>query len=248
VPHVFALLFAFVLTPTPSPTISPLPSAVVQWYAARGAAVSGLDPALVRAVIDEESGGDPRAVSKAGAVGMMQLEPETAGDCGIHNRFNPLENVECGSKTLAYLVRRYGIERGLASYNFGAGNVRSIGGHFSDLPTETQGYVKGVILEYDALQHLTLIAQAPPTPALSCASEHPCHRERGDAIADRAYDVEGSVEMLLFDSLLLDSDSMCSPEGIAYGFAAPSASLSAYAPSSLGTAIESVSALANETD
>lgn len=163
------MLFAFVLTPTPSPTISPLPSAIVQWYAARGAAASGLDPALVRAVIDAESGGDPRAVSKAGAIGMMQLEPQTAGDCGIHNRFDPLQNVECGSKTLAYLVRRYGIEQGLASYNFGAGNVGSIDGHFSKLPVETQGYVKDVILEYDELQHLTLTAHAPRAPTVDVA-------------------------------------------------------------------------------
>lgn len=156
-----AIVAAGLAVPTPSPTISPLPSRVVQWYARRGALASGLDVSLVRAVIDAESGGDPSAVSKAGAIGMMQLLSDTASDCGIHDRFDPSDNVDCGSRTLAYLVHRYGIESGIAAYNFGAGNVESAGGHFSKLPQETQTYVKNVVEEYDELQHESLEAQAP---------------------------------------------------------------------------------------
>jgi hypothetical protein len=157
-----ALMLALVIdAPTPSPTISPLPSPIVQWYAQRGAEESGLDPALVRAVIDAESGGDPKAVSKAGAVGLMQLAASTAGDCGIHNRFDPLENVECGAKTLGYLVRHYGVATGIAAYNFGSGDVDLVGDHLSKMPVETQTYVKDVIEDYDALQHDALEAQTP---------------------------------------------------------------------------------------
>ncbi|MBV8374237.1 MAG: lytic transglycosylase domain-containing protein [Candidatus Eremiobacteraeota bacterium] len=159
------MLAMIIDAPTPSPTISPLPSAVVQWYAQRAAAQSGLDPALVRAVIDAESGGDPKAVSKAGAIGMMQLAAATAGDCGIHDRFDPMQNVDCGAKTLGYLVHRYGITTGIAAYNFGSGDVDSVGNHLSKMPAETQTYVKNVIEEYDLLQHTTLDVLAPAAPA-----------------------------------------------------------------------------------
>ena len=157
------MLIAVINAPTPSPTISPLPSPVVQWYAQRGAEVSGLDPALVRAVIEAESGGDPKAVSKAGAIGMMQLASSTASDCGIHDAFDPLENVQCGARTLGYLVHHYGVETGIAAYNFGSGDVESVGEHLSKMPVETQNYVKAVVEEYDLLQHQTLDMAAPET-------------------------------------------------------------------------------------
>jgi len=157
------MLMAVINAPTPSPTISPLPSPVVQWYAQRGAEVSGLDPALVRAVIEAESGGDPKAVSKAGAIGMMQLASSTASDCGIHDLFDPMQNVECGARTLGYLVHRYGVETGIAAYNFGSGDVDSVGGHLSRMPPETQNYVKAVVEEYDVLQHETLETSEPQT-------------------------------------------------------------------------------------
>lgn len=159
--HALMLIAVIINAPTPSPTISPLPSPVVQWYAQRGAEASGLDPALVRAVIEAESGGDPKAVSKAGAIGMMQLAPSTASDCGIHDLFDPMQNVECGARTLGYLVRRYGVETGIAAYNFGSGDVDSVGGHLSKMPVETQNYVKAVVEEYDALQHESLEVTAP---------------------------------------------------------------------------------------
>lgn len=164
----FALLAVVVTAaalPTPSPTISPLPPAVVQWYAQRGARASGLDPQLVRAVIDAESGGDPKAVSVAGAVGLMQLMPQTAHDCGIDSRYDALANVRCGAMTLSYLVRRYGVEIGVAAYNFGAGNVVAVGAHFSKTPVQTQAYVRDVLEQYDRLQHETLAAAAPASPA-----------------------------------------------------------------------------------
>jgi soluble lytic murein transglycosylase-like protein len=166
---VVELILALALVPTPSPTISPLPSPIVQWYALKGAAESRLDPALVRAVIDAESDGDPNAVSSAGAVGLMQLEPATAFDCGIHDRFDPIQNVECGSRTLALLVRRYGIQGALEAYNFGEGNVASVHGDLSRMPEETQDYVWKVTLWYGALRHFALRAEPPPFDPLPYA-------------------------------------------------------------------------------
>lgn len=138
-----------------------LPAAVVQWYAIAGARVSGLDADLVRAVIDAESAGNPGARSVAGAVGLMQLMPSTAGDCGIHDRTVPLENVRCGATTLALLVHHYGLTLGIAAYNAGSGSLDATGRHFSRLPPQTQRYVRAVIDEYDALQHAALAVAAP---------------------------------------------------------------------------------------
>jgi len=156
------LLVASIAAPTPSPSLSPLPVAQVNYYAVQGAQASGLDPTLVRAVIDHESAGDPHAVSDAGAVGLMQLEPSTASDCGISNRYNALSNAICGSKTLQYLISDYGIQRGIAAYNFGAGNVAS----GKPWPQETKNYVASVISEYDRLQHDGVLQTAtPPSPS-----------------------------------------------------------------------------------
>jgi len=157
------LLAASIAAPTPSPTLSPLPVAQVNWYAAKGAEASGLDVALVRAVIDSESAGDPHAVSKAGAVGLMQLEPATASDCGISDRYDALSNAICGSKTLRYLISDYGIQRGIAAYNFGSGNVAS----GKPWPVETKNYVASVIAEYDSLQHEGPLETQPSSPSPS---------------------------------------------------------------------------------
>ncbi|MHB8704024.1 MAG: lytic transglycosylase domain-containing protein [Candidatus Tyrphobacter sp.] len=160
------MILAVLIAPTPSPILSPLPSHVVNYYAVRGAQVSGLDATLVRSVIDNESDDDPKAVSKAGAVGLMQIEPATASDCGIHDRYDALNNAICGSRTLGYLVHDFGLQRGIAAYNWGAGNVQA---HplESTWPAETRTYVANVVSEYDALQHDgTLVAIAPsPIPA-----------------------------------------------------------------------------------
>jgi predicted RNA-binding Zn-ribbon protein involved in translation (DUF1610 family) len=177
---VIVLAFAaHFVPPTPSPTIHPLPAGIINWYARAGAAASGLDVALVRAVISSESGGDPFAVSKAGAVGILQLELATAHDCGIRDRFDPLANVQCGSKTLHYLIRRYGLAGGIEAYNFGCGNVERVGGRLSRMPLETRLYVATVIKRYDFFQHLALVVVAPtpsPTPTRRRSPRRLSHR------------------------------------------------------------------------
>lgn len=109
-------------------------------YAARS---HGLEPALIKAVIHAESLFDPRAVSSAGAEGLMQLMPETAGELNVQQPFEPRQNILGGSEFLAYLQQRFDrLEHVLAAYNAGETNVRRHGG-IPPFP-ETQKYVKKV--------------------------------------------------------------------------------------------------------
>ena len=80
-----------------------------------------VDPALVKAVISTESGWNPWAVSRKGAVGLMQLIPETAQRYGVGNPFDPAQNVEAGTMYLKWLLQRYNgdLAKTLAAYNAG---------------------------------------------------------------------------------------------------------------------------------
>ncbi len=105
----------------------------------RAARRHGLDPNLVRAVITAESDFDPSCVSPAGAMGLMQLMPETARDLGVENPFDPAQNIEAGTRYLAGLLRRFGgdLNKALAAYNWGPSNVEA-GGR---MPRETRNYL-----------------------------------------------------------------------------------------------------------
>ena len=121
-------------------TASGVPDGIIEKYAA----LNGLSPALVRAVIKTESDGNPRCVSPAGAMGLMQLMPANVKEAGISDPFDPEQNVAAGTKQLAGLLKQYNgnLDLALAGYNAGPGNVRKYGG----IPpfTETQNYVKRV--------------------------------------------------------------------------------------------------------
>jgi len=110
----------------------------------------GVDPNLVRAVIETESGGNPSAVSRKGAVGLMQLMPTTALELGVRNMYSAQENLEAGVRYLHTLLIRYGgdLDRALAAYNAGAGAVDRAGG----VPKyrETRDYVRKVTNSYFA--------------------------------------------------------------------------------------------------
>jgi soluble lytic murein transglycosylase-like protein len=113
----------------------------------RNALHQGLDPALLRAVVQTESGFNPNAVSSAGAAGLMQLMPGTAKDMGVTNRFDPEQSLAGGSRYLKGLISKYqSVPMGLAAYNAGPGNVDKHGG----IPpfAETQNYVKRVLSNY----------------------------------------------------------------------------------------------------
>ena len=108
------------------------------------AARHNMDPALVKAVISTESGWNTQAVSRKGAVGLMQLVPGTAQRFGVGNPFDPAQNVEGGTTYLKSLLDRYDNDLGktLAAYNAGEGAVDRSGG----VPRyrETQRYVQKV--------------------------------------------------------------------------------------------------------
>ncbi len=117
-------------------------------YVARVASKYDLEPGLIKAVIRTESNGDRAAVSKKGAMGLMQLMPSTAGDMNVVNPFNPEENIEGGTKYLKYLLERFGgdVTLALAAYNAGPAAVEKYG----DVPPigETKQYVKKVLSLY----------------------------------------------------------------------------------------------------
>ena len=114
------------------------------------AARHGVDANLVRAVIETESGGNPSAVSRKGAVGLMQLMPTTALELGVRNMYSAAENLEAGVRYLHTLLDRYNgdLDRALAAYNAGAGAVDRAGG----VPKyrETREYVRKVTNSYYA--------------------------------------------------------------------------------------------------
>jgi soluble lytic murein transglycosylase-like protein len=107
-----------------------------------------VDPALVKAVISTESGWNPRAVSRKGAVGLMQLIPETAERYGVGNLFDPAQNVEGGTTYLKWLLDRYNgdLPKTLAAYNAGEHAVDLYRG--VPLYPETQRYVQKVTHAY----------------------------------------------------------------------------------------------------
>lgn len=103
----------------------------------------GVDEALVRAVIETESGFDPQAVSEKGARGLMQLMPDTAAQLGV-DPDDPVQNVEGGVRYLGRMIDRFdNLEEALAAYNAGPGAVETAGG-IPPFP-ETQDYVKTVL-------------------------------------------------------------------------------------------------------
>jgi len=122
-----------------------------------------VDPGLIQAIIRVESDYDPKAVSSKGAMGLMQLIPETAQRFGVANPFDPRQNVEGGTGYLRYLLDHFGgdLSLSLAAYNAGEHSVERWGG----IPAfpETQSYVRKVTTVYRNGNAATA-RKAPPRP------------------------------------------------------------------------------------
>lgn len=108
-----------------------------------------VDPALVAAVIEQESRFKPRARSHVGAKGLMQLMPRTGRWMGARDLYNPEQNVDAGVKYIKYLDKRFNgdLKKIIAAYNGGEGNVK----RYRGIPPfrETRQYVKKVMKNYD---------------------------------------------------------------------------------------------------
>jgi soluble lytic murein transglycosylase-like protein len=110
---------------------------------------SAVEANLLRAVIVVESGFNSRAVSKRGAVGLMQLMPATASRFGVSNPYDPKQNIGAGARYLKFLIDRFGqnIRLALAAYNAGEDAVDRNGGQIPPF-TETMAYVPRVLKIY----------------------------------------------------------------------------------------------------
>jgi soluble lytic murein transglycosylase-like protein len=109
------------------------------------AARYGIDPGLLRGVVRQESGFDPRAHSAAGAMGLTQLMPATAASLGVSDPYDPAQSLDGGARYLRQMLDRFGNDpaKALAAYNAGPGAVARFGG----VPpyAETQSYVRNIL-------------------------------------------------------------------------------------------------------
>jgi soluble lytic murein transglycosylase-like protein len=116
----------------------------------RAAVRHGLDPALVRAVVAQESGYDAKARSGRGAVGLMQLMPATARAMGVRRLDDPRQALDGGSRYLRQLLDRYDgdLFRALAAYNVGPSALAAN----APAPAETERFVQEVLRRYAAFR------------------------------------------------------------------------------------------------
>jgi soluble lytic murein transglycosylase-like protein len=128
----------------------------------KAAREAGIDPVLVHAVIRVESAYNARAVSKAGALGLMQVIPGTGRRFGVDNLLQPSANITAGTLYLSYLMRIFegDVRLALAAYNAGENAVLR---HGRRIPPyrETRGYVPRVLDTYRVLSAIAPDAQAP---------------------------------------------------------------------------------------
>lgn len=134
------------LSSSSAPSLSPSSSSPFSSQILEAARQHRIDPGLIAAVIRAESNGYPRAVSRKGARGLMQLMPATARRLGVKSVFDPRENIRAGAAYLAELAERFGETNAdliLAAYNAGEHAVEEHGG----VPPyrETRDYVRRVL-------------------------------------------------------------------------------------------------------
>jgi soluble lytic murein transglycosylase-like protein len=156
--------FKLLIAAPSTPAAIVAPRKAVDWLArsakydqaiAGAAKANTIQASLVRAVIVVESGFNPRAVSKRGAVGLMQLQPATARRYGVKDIYDPEQNIRAGSRYLSDLLTRFdsNLELALAAYNAGEEAVERYGRRIPPY-AETLNYVPNVMRVYERLMGL----------------------------------------------------------------------------------------------
>lgn len=113
----------------------------------------GVDPDLPRAMMQQESRGNPNAVSRVGASGLMQLMPATAKELGVTNIFDPAQNIDGGIRYLSQLLGKYGdVEKAVQAYNMGPGAFDKYQAGERKLPGETADYLGKVSTNFANLK------------------------------------------------------------------------------------------------
>jgi hypothetical protein len=154
------LFFSPVMAPVVSAQVETIPEDIplsgdcdLDWIIFRAGQKEGVDPRFIHAVIKQESKYDPKAVSYAGAQGLMQMMPGTAKRFGLKDPFDATANVEAGTKYLKWLLKRFDgdVSLALAGYNAGEGAVDK----YKGVPPygETQNYVKTIVASYGKTYH-----------------------------------------------------------------------------------------------
>lgn len=147
----FSKVFLFSLLPTLSlfAAVSPQLIQNIEDAAKR----SFLDPKLVQAVVAVESNFDSKATSHKGAMGLMQVMPETADYCDVHEPHHAVNNLMGACECLRKLINRYqgNLQLALAAYNAGPANVE----RYKGIPPfkETRNYVKRILRKYSELKN-----------------------------------------------------------------------------------------------
>lgn len=150
----FAAMVAAAAGQGPSRSADSAPPADIERLVSANANTWGVDPALVKAIIANESGFDANATSKTGAQGLMQLEPGTAAGLGVRDAYDPAQNISGGTRYIRGLLDRFhgDLRLAIAAYNAGPGAVVKYNG----VPpyAETQQYVENVLDSYQKYKAL----------------------------------------------------------------------------------------------
>jgi soluble lytic murein transglycosylase-like protein len=135
--------------PLMQPECDPIADPVVGPLIDGAAKAHDLQPKLIRAVIEQESGFHPCALSASGAEGLMQLMPETAQELGVADPFDAAQNIDAGAKYLKDLIDKYkgDVAQALGAYNAGPGASDRAGG-IPNIP-ETRDYVDAILKKLD---------------------------------------------------------------------------------------------------
>jgi len=137
-------------TPAAGPPCDPLSEESAASLIENAAKTQEIEPRVLRAIIEQESGFRPCAISPKGAKGLMQLMPDTAQDLGVQDPFDPRQSIDAGAKYFKQLMTKYNgdLQRALGAYNAGPTTVDQAGG-VPDI-VETRQYVNAILRKLEA--------------------------------------------------------------------------------------------------